>query len=172
MFKLLIFAILIILFADDLTYFIETILPIILILFIVFKIVKILRKIRTNQSYLKCSLTQIDSMDGHEFEKYLEIQFCSLGYRVENTGAEGHDFGVDLILRKDGITTVVQAKRYNRNVGIKAIQEIVSGQKYYDAQEALVVTNSYFTNSAKELAEKCNVILWDRDDCKCKFVKL
>lgn len=171
MFKLLILAILLILFADNFTYFIKTILPIILILFVGFNIVKILRENSLNQSYLKSSLAQIDSMDGHEFEKYLEIQFRSLGYHVENIGAKGHDFGVDLILKRDGIKTVVQAKRYNGKVGIKAIQEIVSGQKYYDAQKALVVTNSYFTDSAKDLAKKCNVILWDRDDCKYKFIK-
>lgn len=130
MFKLLLLAILLILFADNFTYFIKTILPIILVLFIGFNIVKILRENSLNQSYLKSSLAQIDSMDGHEFEKYLEIQFRSLGYRVENIGAKGHDFGVDLILKKmvsrllykrNAIMVKSELKRYKKSYQVKNI---------------------------------------------------
>ena len=33
----------------------------------------------------------------------------------------------------------------------------------------LVVTNSFFTNAARELAQANNVELWDRNDIKNKF---
>ena len=119
--------------------------------------------------YLRSSLAQIDAMDGHEFEEYLENQFKKMGYRVENVGAGGHDYGVDLIIGRNGEKTAVQAKRYQGNVGIKAVQEIVSGKQYYHTQYAMVVTNSHFTLAAMNMAEECDVILWDRDMCREKF---
>ena len=41
--------------------------------------------------------------------------------------------------------------------------EVVGGAKIYNATLCYVVTNNYFTKSAKELAAANNVILWDRD---------
>ena len=119
--------------------------------------------------YLNSSLTAIDKMEGHEFENYLEVQIRNLGYKVTNVGKNGKDFGVDLLLYRDGVKTAVQAKRYNGKVGVKAVQEIVSGREYYKADEALVVTNSYFTEPAADMARECDVILWDRSDCRSMF---
>lgn len=35
-----------------------------------------------------------------------------------------------------------------------------------DSHVAVVLSNNYFTKSAKELAKKNNVLLWDRDKLK------
>lgn len=57
-----------------------------------------------------------------------------------------------------------QAKCYpNSVVGNSAIQEVVAGMKYYNAESAYVITNSTFTSSAINLAKVNNVILWDRN---------
>lgn len=119
--------------------------------------------------YLKSSLSVIDRMEGHEFEEYLITHFEKLGYRCRNVGAGGHDYGVDILVTKNGRTTAVQAKRYRDKVGIKAVQEIISGKQYYKADEALVVTNGFFTKPAEDLAERCGVNLWNRNDCQKKF---
>lgn len=58
---------------------------------------------------------------------------------------------------------VVQAKRYQKNVGVEAVQQVIGSMRYYDADYAMVVTNSYFTASAIKLAEANDVLLWDRD---------
>ena len=58
----------------------------------------------------KSGIAEIDHMDGITFEKYLEALFEKLGYRVERTQYVG-DYGADLITSKDGIKTVIQAKR-------------------------------------------------------------
>jgi restriction system protein len=47
-------------------------------------------------------------------------------------------------------------------VGVKAIQEAVASKGYYECEKAMVVTNSYFTNQAKDLARRNGVDLWDR----------
>lgn len=113
--------------------------------------------------YLHSDLGRIDSMDGDEFEEYLAVSFTKIGYDVEMTGLS-RDFGADLILEKDGVTTAVQAKRYSEPVGIPAIQQVYAAKAYYDCDESMVVTNSYYTVPAMNLAEKTGTVLWDRDD--------
>ena len=104
----------------------------------------------------------IDEMDGIEFEKYLAKYFEKQGFDVELTQA-GHDFGADLIITRDGVKTAVQAKRYSENVSLSAVQEVFAAAAYYDCDTSLVITNSHYTSSAKKLAEKIGVELWDRD---------
>ncbi|BBF41577.1 hypothetical protein lbkm_0257 [Lachnospiraceae bacterium KM106-2] len=100
-------------------------------------------------------------MSGIHFEHYLAYQFRKLGYRVKVTPPSG-DFGADLIIRKWGRKAVVQAKRYQGSVGIKAVQEAIGAREYYKAKQAIVITNSYYTSAAIKLAKASNVVLWDR----------
>ena len=106
-------------------------------------------------------IDEIDIMSGRQFETYLAIMYRSLGYRVSKTKGSG-DFGADLILRVHNKKIGVQVKRYQQNVGVRAVQEILSSMSYYDLDEGWVVTNSYFTKAAKELARKGNIKLIDR----------
>ena len=128
----------------------------ILLLYILVRILRA-RAIRNS------SLRKIDRMDGLDFERYLMEKYEGLGYRVELTSGS-HDFGADLILEKDGIKTVVQAKRYSDKVSIPAVQQVFCAMYYYDAYQCVIVTNNYYTAGAKKLAEKVGVELIDRDD--------
>ena len=109
------------------------------------------------------SIKKIDAMDGWEFEHYLGKLYKKKGYKTKVTKGSS-DYGADLVLVKRGKKIVVQAKRYNRNVGIKAVQEVHSSIKYYKADEGWVVTNSYFTKPAIKLAKSAEIKLIDRDD--------
>jgi HJR/Mrr/RecB family endonuclease len=42
------------------------------------------------------------------------------------------------------------------------VQEIVSARAYYQCQQAMVVTNSAFTQAARQFAVANGVTLWDR----------
>jgi restriction system protein len=119
----------------------------------------------------KSGIADIDKMDGKTFEKYLEVMFERLGYKVERTRYVG-DYGADLVTVKDAVKTVIQAKRHKSNVGVKAIQEAVAAKGYYDCEKAMVVTNSFYTNQAKELASKNQVELWDRKDVAKHLLKI
>lgn len=110
----------------------------------------------------KSGIEEIDQMNGFIFEEYLSTLYKKQGYKVETTKASG-DFGADLVLKKDGVKTVVQAKRYAKNVGIKAVQEIIGAINYYQANDSMVITNSYYTKAAIELARINGVKLIDRD---------
>lgn len=111
----------------------------------------------------KSGIIQIDKMDGVQFEQYLGHLFRSHGYKAEVTQAAG-DFGADLVLSKDGRRIVVQAKRYSKNVGLKAVQEVQGARAHYKASEAWVVTNSNFTQQAFQLAKSNGVRLIGRDE--------
>lgn len=118
-----------------------------------------LSKGTTNKT--KTTISDIDLMSGIEFEKYISRLFQSWGYKSHTT-QETNDQGVDVIAEKNGVKIAIQTKCYNGVVGNSAIQEIVAGMKFYDADKAMVITNSTFTKSAIELAKKNNVQLWDR----------
>lgn len=109
----------------------------------------------------KTTIADIDIMSGFEFEKFISRLFQKMGYKSYTT-QETNDQGVDVIAEKGDVRIAIQTKCYNGVVGNSAIQEIVAGMKYYDADKAMVITNSTFTKSAVELAKKNNVQLWDR----------
>lgn len=115
------------------------------------------------------SISQIDSLSGQEFENLLKTIFEKQGYDVALT-KKSHDYGADLVLRKNNIISVVQAKCYEKNIGIKAVQEIIAARLHYNAEEMFVATNRYFSKDAIILASEHNVKLIDRDVI-IKFVR-
>ena len=119
--------------------------------------------------YAKAGIADIDTLSGKEFEQYLEILFKTLGYQVKRTPYQG-DYGADLILRQGDEKTVVQAKRYKRSVGVKAVQEAVASKEYYRCDKAMVVTSSYFSRQAQTLAKANQVKLWDRDELVARLI--
>jgi restriction system protein len=121
----------------------------------------IVRKRRAQQRLLASGIAEIDQMNGQQFEERLAAHFRQQGYRVDVTPYQG-DFGADLIIDRQGVRTAIQAKRWKGNVGGGAVQEIVSAKGYYKCQQAMVVTNSTFTQAARQLAAANGVTLWDR----------
>lgn len=118
------------------------------------------RKFKINK-YKNYDFSKIDYMDGIEFENLVDAKFQKMGYTTKPTKAT-KDYGVDLIAIKNKKSIAIQIKRYNRNVGVKAIQEVIAAKAFYKTDTAMVLTNSYFTKPAKNLAKETNVILIDR----------
>lgn len=111
----------------------------------------------------RIQIEDIDRMEGHEFEHFLQKLFSAMGYKVEVTKASG-DQGADLLAEKFGSKIAIQAKRYTGPVGNKAVQEVIGAMQYYKCDKGIVVTNSTFTKSASELAWSSNVELIDRHE--------
>jgi HJR/Mrr/RecB family endonuclease/uncharacterized Zn finger protein (UPF0148 family) len=107
------------------------------------------------------TINDIDSISGYDFERVLKSLFQKMGYQVIHTTLS-NDQGADLIVEKFNVKTVVQAKNWQNNVTNSGIQEAVAAIKHYDAQRAMVISSSGFTQSARELAQSNNVVLWDR----------
>lgn len=128
---------------------------------IVFCMIAIMYATYKKKKLRRSGIDVIDKMSGEQFENYLKCFFEEQGYKVKTTPKTG-DYGCDLLLKKSGKCIAVQAKRYSEKVGIKAVQEVIGSIKYYKADSAMVVTNSYFTQNAVELADRNQVKLWDR----------
>jgi restriction system protein len=109
------------------------------------------------------TLSHVDQMTGVEFEQYLGDLLKSQGYSVKFTPLSG-DFGTDIIAEKEHIKYSIQAKRYKERVGPPAIQQAVAALKVYKCDKAIVITNSFFTKEAKELAKYNDCTLIDREE--------
>ena len=70
----------------------------------------------------RANIDEIDKMSGATFERYLAQFFRKQGWQVKRVGGQG-DYGADLILTTGNRKVVVQAKRWQRNVGYEAIQQ-------------------------------------------------
>lgn len=106
---------------------------------------------------------KIDYMTGEDFELYVAQMLGNIGfYNIQTTKGSG-DQGVDILAEKEGMKYAFQCKRYDKPVGNKAVQEVFAGKFFYHCHVAVVVTNNYFTQSAKDLAHENGVVLWDRD---------
>lgn len=105
-------------------------------------------------------------MSGVDFEGHLMRLLEANGFtNIRGTPATG-DQGADLLADRDGKKLIIQAKRYAGNVGNKAVQEVASAVAFYGGDEGWVITNSLFTKSAKELAQKTGIKLVDGHDLK------
>lgn len=100
-----------------------------------------------------------DQMTGIQFERYcgklLKEKYGFL--KVEYTKVSG-DFGGDLIAYDvDGKKWVIQCKRYSKNVGLEAVQEVLGAYMMYNADRMAVMTTSRLTDGARRLADKSGV---------------
>lgn len=147
----------------------------VIVLVIAYKLLPIIynyiKKRKMHSIYRKAKIRDIDKMDGIEFEYYLEALFKKLKFKPVVTKAT-HDFGADLILKSEHKKIVVQVKRSNSKVGIKAVQEIFAAQRYHNANEAWIVTNSFYTKSATELGSACDIVMKDRNTLSKWIIKI
>ena len=104
----------------------------------------------------------IDTLDGYDFEKICGYILCCNGFVNICVTSGSKDRGIDIIAEKNGMKYAVQCKHYSSNVGNHAIQEAFSGKSIYNADVAVVLTNSYFTQQAEQDARTLCVELWNR----------
>lgn len=126
------------------------------------EVLKYERKLLAPLAETKMSINDIDLMSGVEFEKFMQILLAKMGYSTELTKVSG-DQGIDIIARKNEQKIGVQAKCYSGKVSNSAVQEVVAGLAYYKLDKGIVVTNSWYTDGAIQLAQANNIVLWDRD---------
>ncbi|MBR1738777.1 MAG: restriction endonuclease [Ruminococcus sp.] len=102
-------------------------------------------------------------MTGYEFEEFCHALLLKNGYDSVEITPSSRDQGIDLIAYKDDVKYGIQCKCYSDDVGNKAVQEAIAGKTFYKCHIGVVLTNRYFTRSARELAESSGILLWDRD---------
>lgn len=99
-------------------------------------------------------------INGHQYEYQCAEKLKKNGFSKVIVTKGSHDQGIDVIAHNKGKKYGIQCKYYSSPVGNHAVQEAFAGAKYHDCDIAVVMTNTTFTNSAKQLAAKIGVDLW------------
>ena len=103
----------------------------------------------------------VKALSWQEFEMLVGEVFRFQGYTVQQT-AGGADGGVDLELKKDGETQLVQCKHWRATkVGVTTVRELFGVMAARGAVGAFVVTSGIFTKEAKSFADGRNITLID-----------
>ena len=105
----------------------------------------------------------MDSLDGREFEHFCASVLWKNGFSDVQVTPSSGDQGVDILATKDDIKYAIQCKHYQSALGNTPVQEVESGRQFYGCHVGVVMTNSFFTPGAFELAKKTNTLLWDRN---------
>jgi restriction system protein len=103
------------------------------------------------------------SMPTVEFEEFCAEKLRACGWKVRLTPL-CRDQGVDVIAEKNGVRVVLQCELYSNTVGNKAVREIAAGKVHQQAEYGVVVTNSMYASSAKELAATNRIWLLHHTD--------
>lgn len=108
----------------------------------------------------------LDGMSWQEFEMLTAEAFRLQGYRVLETGGDGADGGVDLVLSKRGTNGsekfLVQCKQWRAfRVGVDVVRELYGVMAATGAAGGFVITSGRFTDEAAQFANGRNVKLID-----------
>lgn len=111
------------------------------------------------QSITKHIEDAVHKRNGIRAEYKLVDLFLKNGYKVEYTKETG-DYGVDFIVyMNNGHKMAVQSKMEQAGAGVKAIQEVYAGGRFYECDMFCVICPYGFTYSAKIMASKLKVYL-------------
>jgi restriction system protein len=98
-------------------------------------------------------IESIRSLSWSQFELLVGQIYRQQGYEVVETGGGGPDGGIDLKLRRDGLTIVVQCKQWKSwKVGVGPLREIYGVMIASGADRAIFVTSGVFTKEALAFA--------------------
>lgn len=101
----------------------------------------------------RTGLDSIRAISWREFEMLVGESFRRRGYTVEETGLGGKDGGIDLIVRKNGRTALVQCKQWKtRRVTAATVREMWGLVDHHHADEVHIVCIGDFTPDAARFA--------------------
>lgn len=128
-------------------------------------IASIMAALRGKQIYRRISKTpnrhSLDGLRWREFEILMLEWFRKQGFTVQDTDL-GPDGGVDIVLRKDGRTYLVQCKHWQAcKVGVAVVRELRGVMASEGAAGGFVVTSGLFTDEARRFASRNDITLID-----------
>ena len=108
-------------------------------------------------------------MDGFQFEQYVAGLLMRNGYSNVIVTQKSGDYGADITAERQEVKYVIQCKYYSSQVGIEAVQQIYAAKIHYNANVAVVATNSVYTRAAETLAKDLGVVLWEGKELNDMF---
>lgn len=104
----------------------------------------------------------LNDMSWQQFEALVGEAFRRKGYAVTETGGGGADGGIDLALKKEGETFLVQCKQWKATkVGVTTVRELYGVMAANGATGGFVVTSGVFTDEARAFSIGRNIELMD-----------
>ncbi len=104
----------------------------------------------------------LNDMSWQQFEALVGEAFRRKGYAVTETGGGGADGGIDLALKKEGETFLVQCKQWKAyKVSVTTVRELYGVMAAEGATGGFVVTSGVFTDEARGFASGRNIELLD-----------
>lgn len=107
-------------------------------------------------------LDSFAALGWRHFEQLVGEAYRRQGYAVQETGQGGADGGVDLILRKEGSTILVQVKQWRRRkVDVATVREMFGLMAHHNADAVRIAALGGFTNDAQRFASGKEIELID-----------
>lgn len=119
------------------------------------------KKIIANKKIRK--LKDIHSLTPIQYEKVIKALFEKMGYVASETKRTG-DEGIDLFLKKDDKTEVVQCKNWKNSVSVPTVREFYGSMLDKGVTKGYIVTPSVFTMPAIKFASDKGIHLIDGDE--------
>jgi restriction system protein len=98
-------------------------------------------------------LESIRSLGWKEFEELVGEAYRRQGYTVRENAGAGPDGGIDLVLKKDGNTYLVQCKQWRSwKIVVKVVREMYGLMVAKHAHGVIIITSGMFTQEARNFA--------------------
>ncbi len=111
------------------------------------------------------SIEDTDDMTDKEFEKLIIVLYLKQGYTSFQTrNTEVGD--TEIFAKNEQSEITIRAKCCNCAVDGNTVQKIVDERSSYDSTNIMIITNSMFTLSARQIAEQNCISLCDRNMLK------
>lgn len=109
-------------------------------------------------------MKNLDNMDGHQFEDLIELLIHKMGFITEER-KKSADGGIDIYaINEQPIYKgkyIIQCKRYSKNIGVSTIRDLYGVISSEKANKGILITNSQFTQTAKDFANDNQIELID-----------
>jgi len=98
-------------------------------------------------------LDSLAALDWRDFERLVGEAYRRAGWAVEETGLGGKDGGIDLILRRDGRTVLVQCKQWRRRqIPVTVVRELWGLAQHHRADGVILACIGTYTADASAFA--------------------
>nr|WP_310688780.1 restriction endonuclease [Aliifodinibius sp. S!AR15-10] len=105
---------------------------------------------------------KLQNIKPEKFEEYVRDIFDERGYQTNLTQFTG-DGGIDITLKKNSKTKIVQCKRYKGVVSSPEIRQFLGTLTYNEVDAGIFVTTGKFSSGAKKIARKSDIQLINGD---------
>lgn len=124
-----------------------------------------MRKKRQKLLAQQKSINTLKALSWQEFEILVGEAYRRLGYSVVENMTGGADGGIDLLLKKDNETHIVQCKQWRKSkIGVAIVREMFGVLKASSAKSVYIVCSGNFTKDAIAFAARLPVTLIDGNE--------